>query len=261
MLIEDHPTFILNRGFRTLKAVILSAGQGKRLLPLTENTPKALLDIQGRPLFAWQVDSLAANGVTEIVIVTGYNSELFDKAIEDLAPRYPQVKLRSLFNPFYSVADNLASCWMARSELQGEVFLINGDTLFHRDLAARVAASPDAPITLAIDQKSQYDEDDMKVGLDGTRLIAIGKTLTAEQTQAESIGFLFFRKSGSARFVQMLEDWMRDGEGLRRWYLSAIHALSSEIDIQTRLIAGHEWCEVDYPQDHQRAQAMVSAWS
>jgi choline kinase len=58
----------------------------------------------------------------------------------------------------------------------------------------------------------------------------------------------------------MLEAWMRDGEGLRRWYLSAIHALSSEIEIQTRLIRGLDWCEVDYPLDLKRAQAMVSRW-
>lgn len=243
-----------------MKAVILSAGQGKRLLPMTENTPKALLDIAGRPLFAWQVDALVAAGVSEIVFVTGFNSIAFERALAAESARYPHATLRTLYNPFYAVADNLASCWLARGELVGEVALVNGDTLFHRDLARRVFSSPAAPITVAIDQKERYDEDDMKVSLAGTRLTAIGKTLGTAQSHAESIGFLWFRAEGARQFVAMLDDWMRERDGLRRWYLSAIDALAARLEVQTRSIAGLEWCEVDYPLDLRRAQSLVEGW-
>jgi len=54
------------------RAIILSAGQGRRLLPLTENTPKCLLPVAGKPVIAWQIDALLANGIEEIVIVAGF---------------------------------------------------------------------------------------------------------------------------------------------------------------------------------------------
>ena len=57
------------------KAIILSAGQGSRLLPLTRDIPKCLIDLNGRTLIGWQVAALAANGIKDIVVVTGFRTE------------------------------------------------------------------------------------------------------------------------------------------------------------------------------------------
>ena len=56
-----------------MKALIIGAGQGKRLLPLTETTPKALIKIGGKSLFEWQLDALVECGVSEVVFVAGFN--------------------------------------------------------------------------------------------------------------------------------------------------------------------------------------------
>ena len=113
---------------RAERAVILSAGQGSRLLPLTEDLPKCLLDLEGRSMLEWQLRALAEVGVREAVVITGFRSEKVEAAVEKIAP--PGHRGANLFNPFYKVADNLASCWMARGELRGDCLLINGDTLF-----------------------------------------------------------------------------------------------------------------------------------
>ncbi len=244
-----------------MKIIILAAGQGRRLLPLTENAPKALLDIHGRSLLAVQVEAFCACGAEEIVVLTGFRAATIEQELGRLAPQFPGTVLRSLYNPFFAVADNLASCWMARHEMGDEFILVNGDNLFRRDLVQTLLASPDAPITLAIDRKSSYDADDMKVMLDGARLTEIGKRLPLDTVDAESIGMILFRGKGPGLFRGALEDAMLEADALRRWYLSVIGTLARDVDVHTASIEAHEWCEVDVPLDLQHARAMVARWN
>ena len=117
----------LNTDTSPYRAIILSAGRGGRLLPLTERLPKCLLDVGGRSLLAWQLRALAEAGVREAVVVTGYGAEFVDLEIERHSP--PGMRVRALYNPFFQVADNLASCWIARAELTGSCLILNGDSL------------------------------------------------------------------------------------------------------------------------------------
>ena len=71
------------------KAIILSAGQGRRLLPLTENTPKCLLPVSGKPVIAWQIDTLLANGIQEIVIVAGFQIGKVEALMAERYQAYP----------------------------------------------------------------------------------------------------------------------------------------------------------------------------
>ena len=243
-----------------MKALIIGAGQGKRLLPLTEVEPKALLEIGGKSLLEWQIESLVACGVEDIVVLAGFNLASVERALDGFARRWSQARFRTVYNPFYGVADNLATCWMARHEMAGDFLLLNSDTLFSRPVLETLLASPPAPISLAVDHKAKYDDDDMKVELQGSRLTDIGKKLPAERVQGESIGMLYFRGEGSQRFTAELERCMRDPAALRQWYLSVIAALAPEIEIQAVTISGHDWCEIDYPVDVQTAKRMVAGW-
>jgi len=243
---------------RAERAVILSAGQGSRLLPLTEDLPKCLLDLEGRSMLEWQLRALAAVGVPEAVVITGFRSEKVEAAVEQIAPR--GLRVRTLFNPFYKVADNLASCWMARGELRGNCLLINGDTLFEPAIARRLLEAPAAPITLTIDRKPRYDDDDMKVITEGERLRAVGKKLT-DGVNGESIGFSRFQGEGAALFVAELERTMRTKEGTGLWYLSAMNRLAgSGADVRVVSIEGLDWGELDFAADLAPARAMAAAW-
>ena len=68
------------------RAVILSAGQGSRLLPLTEDLPKCLLDLSGRSMLDWQLRGLAEAGVPEAVVVTGFRADQVEAALQHIAP-------------------------------------------------------------------------------------------------------------------------------------------------------------------------------
>lgn len=247
-------------GPRTVyKAVILSAGQGSRLLPHTEHVPKCLLSLSGRSMLEWQLHGLAEAGVREAVVVTGFRDHLVAQEIERRAPK--TMRVRTLFNPFYKLADNLASCWMARAELAGPSLILNVDTLFEPEIARRLLAAPEAPITVTIDRKPAYDADDMKVCGEGDRLLAIGKTLPPEKVTGESIGFLRFDAAGAARFVAELEAIMRTPEGSKLWYLSAIDRLAKAgVPVRVESIEKLQWAELDFPADLVRCRAITAGW-
>jgi choline kinase len=242
-----------------VRVIILAAGQGKRLLPLTADVPKALLDIGGKTLVERQVDAFADCGISDFVVITGYAAARVEAALTHVAARR-NVKIECLFNPFYAVADNLASCWLARGAMNGDFIQVNGDNVFRKDVVECLLSAAQQDIVVAINRKSGFDADDMKVMLDGARLTEIGKTLPVDTVDAEAIGFYMFRGAGVRDYVQQLEASMADPAGLKRWFPSAVGALAKSRHVHTVSISGLEWCEVDFPVDLQRARQMVASW-
>jgi choline kinase len=240
-----------------MKAIILSAGQGSRLGHLVDEKPKCLIDFNGRTLLDRQLDTLEVNGVHEAVVVTGFHDELVNQAI---AARTGGPKVRTVFNPFYKVADNTGSLFMAREELAGDCLVWNGDTLVSNCLMGRVIGNDRAGICVTIDRKDSYDEDDMKVVEDAGRLKAIGKRLDLSTVNAESIGLLAFRTGGAERFRDAIEHALRTPEGTTIWYLRVIHHLAQSSEVWTLDIKGEEWGEVDFPPDVEAARELTARW-
>jgi choline kinase len=240
-----------------MKAIILSAGQGSRLGHMVDDRPKCLIDFNGRTLLDRQLDTLEANGVHEAVVVTGFHDELVQQAI---ARRCGGPKVRTVFNPFYKVADNTGSLYMARVELSGDCLVWNGDTLVSKALMAKVVGNARNGICVTIDRKAEgYDDDDMKVVEDGGRLKAIGKRIS-QGVNAESIGLLAFRAGGAEQFREAIEAAMRTPEGTTIWYLRVINRIAQSGDVWTLDISGEEWGEVDFPPDVDNARALTARW-
>jgi len=240
-----------------MKAIILSAGQGSRLGHMVDDRPKCLIEFNGRTLLDRQLDTLEANGVDEAVVVTGFHDELVNEAI-GLRTGGPAV--RTIFNPFYKVADNTGSLYMAREELSGDCLVWNGDTLVSNGLMSCVLGNGRPGICVTIDRKDSYDEDDMKVVEKGGRLKAIGKRLDLGTVNAESIGLLAFRAGGAERFCEAIERAMRTPEGTTIWYLRVIHQLAQGSEVWTLDIEGEEWGEVDFPADVDAARELTARW-
>jgi len=240
-----------------MKAIILSAGQGSRLGHLVDDRPKCLIDFNGRTLLDRQLDTLEANGVHETVVVTGFHDEMVQQAI---ARRSGGPKVRTVFNPFYKVADNTGSLYMARVELSGDCLVWNGDTLVSKALMAKVVGNARNGICVTIDRKAEgYDDDDMKVVEEGGRLKAIGKRIS-QGVNAESIGLLAFRAGGAEQFREAIEAAMRTPEGTTIWYLRVINHIAQSGDVWTLDISGEEWGEVDFPPDVEAARELTARW-
>jgi choline kinase len=224
---------------------------------MVDDKPKCLIDFGGRTLLDRQLDTLESNGVAEAVVVTGFHDELVNEAI---GRRSGGPKVRTVYNPFYKVADNLGSLFMARDELNGDCLVWNGDTLVSDSLMAKVVANARPGVCVTIDRKDGYDDDDMKVVVDDDgRLRAIGKRLSAG-VNGESIGLLAFRDGGAERFREAIERDIRTPEGTTIWYLRVIHHLAEQSEVWTLGIEGEEWGEVDFPPDVERARELVAGW-
>ena len=237
-------------------AVILSAGQGKRLAPLTDARPKCLVKVGGQPILAWQLRALAAAGIHDVTVVTGFGAGMVETAVRTMdLTRLPEC----LYNPFYAVADNIGSCWVARERIGADTILLNGDTIIDPRILRRVLDDAVEEITVTIDRKTTYDDDDMKIRRDGLRLTAIGKTL-AQPVDGESIGLLRFLGKGGERFGRAMRAALDDQSALRLWYLSIIDQLAQTGNVGTVSIDGLPWIEVDFPRDLPIAEARVSAF-
>ena len=241
-----------------MKAVILSAGQGKRLLPLTADNPKCLLCIEGQSLIEWQIGELFKSGIDRVSVVTGYHA---DRVAHVLRTRYGADHVEVRYNPTYAWADNLFSCWVARDDMNEDFLLLNGDTLFESAVLKRLMVAPVRPVTVVTHKKPYYDADDMKVTLQGDRLVNIGKQLSADKVDAESIGMILFRQNGPKLFRRALERAMQDPSASQKWYLSVIDEMAQSMPVWTVEANGLHWCEVDFPADIRQARQVVQVCS
>lgn len=240
-----------------MKVIILSAGQGRRLLPLTESTPKCALDVAGKSALEWQLEQISQCAVDEVVVMTGFQAP----KVEQIAAGFQGVPVRTTHNPFYAACDNLGTCWLARPEMTEDFVIINGDTLFEAGILQALLASPaERAVTLVTDRKDDYDDDDMKVVEDDGRLLRVGKQLDRAVVNAESIGMMAFRGAGPGLMSQQLDAMMRDESGLKRWYLSAVDELAQSNQVGTCCIEGLSWCEIDDAADLANAAGVVATW-
>src|SRR5262245_47042961 len=112
-------------GHQPYEAVILAAGTGSRLRPLTLDTPKCLLDVGGRTLLSRQLERIAAAGIQRAVIVTGY---LADRVEEHLQRHPAQIEVALAPNPEYATTGNCMSVLAARPQVTGRgIVICDGD--------------------------------------------------------------------------------------------------------------------------------------
>lgn len=238
-----------------MKAIVLSAGLGRRLRPTTEELPKCLLPVDDdHPVLELQLRTLAQCGVRQATVMVGYGAEKVERFLA--AHPITGLEVCTHYNPFFATTNTVVTCWLAIPHMTEDFVLLNGDTLFEAEILHRVLTAPQAPLTMAIDQKGQYDEDDMKVVLNGgRRLKAVGKTLATFRIDGESIGLMVFRENGIAAFRSALDVAVRDSAILQKWYHDIISFMADSLVVETMLIRGLWWREIDTPEDLAEARA------
>ncbi|MBM3620446.1 MAG: phosphocholine cytidylyltransferase family protein [Alphaproteobacteria bacterium] len=232
-----------------LSAVILAAGRGARLAPLTDQRPKCLLPVGGRAILDRQLDALARAGVHEVAVVTGHAAETVEA---HLAARPGVLSVRNLD---HATTDNLASCHAARDHFTDDsTLLLNGDVLFEDGVLGDLLTAAPVPILIAIDRKPLYDADDMKVVTTDTRLSRIGKHLA--QADGEAIGVTLLRGAGRALFLSQVATRLAEPGGERALYPEALDALARRDQVGVRSIHGRRWIEIDTADDLAAAETM-----
>ncbi len=121
-----------------MKVLILVAGTGSRLWPLTRNTPKSLLELgHGLTLLETQLEAIKPSGVTDVVLLTGYRSSQIEAKVQ----YYEDFRFQIVYNPFYDVSNNLVSAWMAMPHMDDDFVLVNGDDVYRREVFENLLAA------------------------------------------------------------------------------------------------------------------------
>lgn len=229
-------------------AVILAAGAGSRLRPRTERVPKCLLEVGGRTLLDYQLDALAAHGIRDALVVTGFEAE-------QVLRRY-RSRLRTVHNPDYESTNNLYSLWAARRELAGRDFLcLHADVLFHPAMLRGLLES-DADACVLLD--SQWVEETMKARLEGDRVVEIGKSIPRERVAGTFLGLARFSSRISTALPEVLDSLVADPMNRHAYFTSCIPALGARgFHVGCAWTAGLPWVEIDFEQDLDRATREV----
>ena len=229
-----------------MKALILVAGQGRRLWPFTRDCPKCLLSIGGRSILEQQLSNLEKVGIGQVVLVCGFGVGSIRRA----AAAYPgNLHVKIVYNPFYADADNLISLWAARSEMDQDFVLLNGDNVFHPRIV-ELLLETEKMCCLMIDRKQFYDDDDMKLQLHNDRIRRIGKSLLPDSAHAESIGIMQFSAAGVGELKLVLEEAVLEERSLKDCFLNCIQRLIDRgFPVNFREIGGLPWADVDTPED------------
>lgn len=231
--------------------IILAAGTGRRLYPLTRDIPKSLLDLgDGSTLLDKQLSlALKNRSISDIYIVTGYKN----KKIEDKIEEYnSQNNIHTVYNPFYDISNNLISLWCTQHLMTKQDFLItNGDNIYKPVVFEKITSELDDGIYVTIDHKDHYDDDDMKVVLSHDVITRVSKKIPSAEAGAESIGFI--RVSGlysRNTFQHHLLKLIREEHGRHAFWLEVFNSMATDGEkIKPLLIGEHDWGEMDFHPD------------
>lgn len=242
-----------------MEAVVLGAGQGRRLLPLTRTLPKCLLPVapDGRTVLDLQLDALAACGVGRATVMVGFGAEQVERHV-GLRPA-GGCDVRLVLNPLHRHSDNLVTAWLATTLMQGDFVLLNGDTLFEPEVLQRVLDARHAAVRIAVNRKDSYDADDMCVWAEDTGLVAIGKERRERSPDGEAIGLYAFAGAGVAAARAEFGRAVAEPDGLHSWYPPVVGRLSHRERVAMVPIDGLWWTEIDVAEDLEKARVDVGS--
>lgn len=227
--------------------IILAAGSGTRLHPITLKHPKALFSLDRSVTILGRMTTLLRrlDPQARLVIVTGFQKERIQQHITGIT---------WVHNPFYEVTNSIASLWFAREFLDQEVTIINGDIVMSAKLIEDVVIRhTDRPCVL-MDGSVQKDGD-YNVQADQERVIVMSKALT--NYSGEYAGVTKLDGDSAVRLKQKIEE-MVGGGMYGYWYEDALVQMIFEenFELFVKDIAIYEWTEVDDVDDLMYAKAI-----
>jgi choline kinase len=234
-------------------AVILCAGVGSRLRPLTDDRPKALVDVAGKTILARAVERLAEAGVREIVVATGYRPDALERALSG-----SPLHVVFCHNPDYERTQNAVSLLLCERAVAGRSFFkLDGDVLFRPELLGRLSASR-GDIVAAVERRTDLGAEEMKVLVgDDRRITAFGKHLDPKHAFGESIGIELVAARATRRLFDALSRARDSGE--QHLYYEDIYGrlLGAGVDVRMVDVTDLAWTEIDTPEDLLVARGMV----
>jgi L-glutamine-phosphate cytidylyltransferase len=222
-----------------MRAVILAAGLGSRLLPHTELRPKCLLKIGGHTILEYQIAALRQCGITDVAIVVGYQG---DKIRAHLSTPVTFIE-----NSEYASTGSSYSLWLTRDFIRDGFIYVNSDLIFHPRMLQILLDAPE-PDGIIVDRHLNLTGDMQKAQMDGARILRMSKSMPAEMAAAEVVGPAKFCADGARELVACLDRLVSAGER-SRWAYEAFGEVASRRPFIGIDNPGCFWAEVDTPAD------------
>ena len=231
-----------------MRAIILAAGAGTRLSPLTNGLPKCLVAMGPRPLIDHQILALRAVGVEDIVIVVGYEADQIRHHCDD--------SVRFVENREFATTNSIYSLYLARHELDADTFLFNCDIIFHAEVLQRMMAAK-GQNAVAVDGAVKLQAGEMNVQfLRGGEVKAVGKQLDPASCQAMSVQLVKFRAAGAQVVAGEVERLVELDEK-NVFPTSAYGPLIDSGRLFAVEVGDLPWAEIDDLADYARAVDLV----
>lgn len=234
--------------------MVLAAGPGRRLHPLTAALPKTLLPLNdGRTILDLALANIRAVGIEDAVIVTGFAADEVERRVSDFERRHG-VRVELVFNDRAEEWNNAYSLWLARDVFRQGALLLNGDTVHPHSVEETLLAAAGSDVLLAVDDVKALGEEAMKVvASEDGRLRAISKNIDPSEADGEYIGVTLIPEAAGGALADALETtWRRDPS---LYYEDGFQELADR-DGAVRLasIGSVDWVEVDDHADLERAR-------
>ena len=239
-----------------MKAIILAAGKGKRLIQFTQNRPKSLIPIGGTTLLSRNIHALTAVGITEIIIVVGYLHEMI---LQHLKASHPQLNIQTITNPEYT-RGSILSLWAARIFFNDDLLIMDADVLFPKQFLSLLLDSPH-PDLMLYDPTSKSQGEEQMLLIKNNCVIESTKKVHGKSTQdfdemGEGIGFLKLSASSVKILESVLQEFIENNKGDLE-YEDCFINLFQKIKVYVQSVGKIPWIEIDYPEDVRNAENII----
>jgi choline kinase len=239
-----------------VKGLVLAAGPGRRLHPLTEALPKTLLPLKdGRTILDVTLANLSSVGLRDVTVVTGFAAGKIEEQAPELERRHG-VRLELVFNERAEEWNNAYSLWLAREAFADGILLVNGDTLHPRSVEEGLLAARGPDVLLAVDREKRLGDEEMKILLsEDDTLERISKQIDPTAAAGEYIGLAIVEPAAAGPLADALEaTWRRDTS---LYYEDGFQELADRGGrIHVAPIGTVDWVEVDDHADLARAREL-----
>ena len=232
-----------------MKAIILAAGLGSRLRPITDEVPKCMVPVNGIRIIDKQIDNLHKAGVNEIFIVGGYKSEILKKHLE----KYPNITF--IDNIRYAETNNMYSLYMAFQHIGTSGFLLmNSDVYYDACIIKGLLAECKSSKSLIACDRSGYLEESMKITIDSKGNINhISKKITEEEHYAVSIDVYKLNEDAALTLFKEVKHTIEEAKDENSWTEVALDCIFNKTKFEPYVIDGR-WFEIDNHDDLHKAE-------
>ena len=253
-------SFHTARAERPREAILLVAGTGSRLRPLTDDRPKCLLQVGEQAMLRRLLKQLEEVGIERVVLATGY---LQDRLLDEVGSWELSMEIDAVFNDTFDSENNAVSLGSAMTGLNGERFLLcDGDILLRNaDALERLLDFPeDNVLTMMRFEAMGQEEMKMVLASEDGRIERLGKGLSLDVAHGESLGI---QKIGPSAF-RALADRLAclDEEERRRLYYEDVFSelIEEGVHFYACELPPEGWTEIDTVEDLEMARQMVLGW-